>query len=105
MISRVLQQEKVLHQVLSTDKKTVHLVPTWQDLKVLESINKAMAPLAEFTDILSGKEYVTFSVLVPCILKDDILCEDEEDTTLTVNIKYLTCKISMMLLYTASFLI
>ena len=61
------------------DRKTAHLVPTWQDLEVLESINKALAPLADFTDILSGEKYVTFSALVP-LLKHDILCEDEEDS-------------------------
>ena len=41
MISRVLEQEKALHQVLSVDRKIAHLVPTWQDLEVLESINKS----------------------------------------------------------------
>ena len=89
MISRVLEQEKALRQVLSVDRKTAHLVPTWQELEVLESINKALAPLADFTDILSGEKYVTFSALVPLLkhITDGILCEDEEDTTLTVDIK------------------
>ena len=114
MISRVLEQEKALHQVLSIDKKTAHLVPTWQDLEVLESINKALAPLADFTDILSGEKYVTFSALVPLLkhVTDNVLCEDEEDTTLTVDIKqqiitYLQNKYDnpelKELLYTASF--
>ena len=76
-------------QVLSVDRKTAHLVPTWQNLEVLESINKALAPLADFMDILSGEKYVTFSALVPFLkhITDDILCEDEEDTTLTADIK------------------
>ena len=89
MISQVLEQEKALRQVLSVDRKTAHLVPTWQDLEVLESINKVLAPLADFTDILSGEKYVTFSALVPLLkhITDDILCEDEEDTTLTADIK------------------
>ena len=115
MISRVLEQEKALRQVLSVDRKTAHLVPTWQDLEVLESINKALTPLADFTDILSGEKYVTFSALVPLLkhITDDILCEDEEDTTLTADIKeqiitYLQNKYEdaelKQLLYTASFL-
>ena len=89
MISWFLKQEKALHQVLSMDRKTAHLVPTCQDLEVLESINKALAPLADFTDILSGVKYVTFLALVPLLkhVTDDILCEDEDDTTLTVDIK------------------
>ena len=84
MIARVLEQEKALQQVLSTDRKTAHLVPTWQDVEVLESLNKALAPLADFTDILSGEKYVTFSALIPLLthITDDVLCDDEEDTTL-----------------------
>ena len=31
MIARVLEQEKALRQVLAVDRKTAHLVPTWQD--------------------------------------------------------------------------
>ena len=89
MISRILEQEKALRQVLSMDRKTAHLVPTWQDLEVLESINKALAPLADFTDILSGEKYVTFSALIPPLkhIIDDVLQHDEEDTTLTTDIK------------------
>jgi len=89
MISRVLEQEKALRQVLSLDRKTTHLVPTWQDLEVLESINKTLTPLADFTDILSGEKYVTFSALAPLLkhITDDVLCENEEDTTLTADIK------------------
>ena len=89
MIARVLEQEKALRQVLSVDRKTAHLVPTWQNLEVLESINKVLAPLADFTDILSGEKYVTFSALIPLLkhITDDVLCDDEEDTTLTTDIK------------------
>ena len=115
MISRVLEQEKALRQVLSVDRKTAHLVPTWQDLEVLESINKALAPLADFTDILSGEKYATFSAMIPLLkhIIDDVLCEDDEDTTLTADIKqkvitYLQDKYEDAtlkdLLYTASLL-
>ena len=31
-----------------------HLVLTWQDLDVLDSMNKALSLLMEFTDALSG---------------------------------------------------
>ena len=89
MIARILEQEKALRQVLSIDRKTAHLVPTWQNLEVLESINKALTPLADYTDILSGEKYVTFSALIPLLkhITDDVLCDDEEDTTLTTDIK------------------
>ena len=89
MIAKVLEQEKALRQVLSVDRKTAHLVPTLQNLEVLESINKALFPLADFTDILSGEKYVTFSALLPLLkhITDDVLCDDEEDTTFTTDIK------------------
>ncbi len=41
MIGRVLEQSKALSQVLSEDRKTCHLVPTWQDTDVLQSVNNA----------------------------------------------------------------
>ena len=34
---------------------TSHLVPTWQDLDVLESLNAALNPLSDFTDMLSAE--------------------------------------------------
>lgn len=34
MIERVLEQQGALAKVLSSDKKTRHLVPTWQDIEV-----------------------------------------------------------------------
>ncbi|KAK1900649.1 Zinc finger BED domain containing protein 4 [Dissostichus eleginoides] len=36
MIERVLEQERAISQVLAADKKTRHLVLTWQDLEVLD---------------------------------------------------------------------
>lgn len=59
MIERVLEQEGALAKVLSSDKKTRHLVPTWQDLEVLQAVQKVLKPLQDLTDALSGEEYVT----------------------------------------------
>ncbi|XP_017291101.2 E3 SUMO-protein ligase ZBED1-like [Kryptolebias marmoratus] len=49
MIERFLEQEKALSQVLLADKVR-NLVPSWQDMMVLESMNKALGPLFEFID-------------------------------------------------------
>ena len=59
------------------------------NLEVLESINKTLTPSADFTDMLSGEKYVTFLALAPLLkhITDDVLCENEEDTTLTADIK------------------
>lgn len=70
-------------------RKTRHLTLTWQDIEVLESIHKALHPLQEFTDVLSGEEYVSVSYLKPVIhlLRTKTLAEDQDDTNLTRAIK------------------
>ncbi|CAI5637539.1 unnamed protein product, partial [Oreochromis niloticus] len=57
MVSRVLEQQKAIARVLSQDRGTRHLIPSWQDIDVLEAINKTLGPLVEFTDALSGEKY------------------------------------------------
>ena len=70
----VLEQEKV-----------THLIATWLGIQVLESINKALAPLADLTDI-SGKDYVAVSTIKP--LHHHISTKAENDNTeLTKDIK------------------
>ena len=75
MVSRILEQESSIRQVLSADRKDTHLIPTWQDLEVLESMQAALSPLADFTDMLSGEERVTVSTIKPVmhILKRKVL--------------------------------
>lgn len=64
MIVRVLEREQAIS--LQT-RKTRHLVLTWQDLEVLESVHKALKPLLEFTDAVSGESYVTVSYVKPVL--------------------------------------
>ena len=73
----MLEQEQALRQVLVGNRKTCHLVPSRQDIEVLELVNKALSPLAELTDILSGEEYVTVSSVRPLLqhLTETILKE------------------------------
>ena len=89
MIERILEQEPAIRQVLSLDRKSAHLIPTWQDLEVLESISKALDPLSEFTDILSGEDYVTISSVRPLLhhLTSQVCLQKEGDTELTKDIK------------------
>lgn len=89
MIERVLEQERAISQILASDKKTRHLVLTWQDLQVLESVQKALKPLVEFTDALSGEDYVTVSYVKPVLhlFHSSILAVQEDDTPLTQSIK------------------
>ncbi len=95
MVERVLEQLPAIRRVLVEDKKHSHLNPTWQDVAVLESINAAMKPLADFTDILSGEKYVTVSSVKPVLelIKDDLLSPGPDDTALTASIKQNMCRV------------
>ncbi|KAL4008252.1 hypothetical protein ACER0C_002104 [Sarotherodon galilaeus] len=89
MIERVLEQQRSISDVISADKKSRHLIPTWQDLEVLESVNQAFHRLQDFTDALSGESYVSVSYVKPVLhlMKTSVLAEKEEDSDLTKLIK------------------
>ncbi|XP_053179067.1 E3 SUMO-protein ligase ZBED1-like [Scomber japonicus] len=89
MVARVLEQQKAITEVLSADKNTRHLIPTWQDIDVLESMNAALTPLLEFTDSLSGESYVTVSYVKPVLhlFRSNLLEVNEGDTQLTKEMK------------------
>lgn len=89
MVARLLEQEKAIRRVLSNDSKTAHLIATWQDIEVLKSINKALAPLADLTDIISGEDYVTVSTVKPLLhhISTEALAVEKDDTGITRDIK------------------
>ena len=41
MISRELKNKRDILRVLDDDRDTAHLVPKWQDIKVLEAVDAA----------------------------------------------------------------
>ena len=88
MVRRLLEQETAVRIVLSSDRKTSHLVLTWQDLEVLESLAKVLSPLAELTDSLSGKKMATISSVIPVLhnIADKILKEEDTDSDLKQKI-------------------
>ncbi|XP_077359465.1 E3 SUMO-protein ligase ZBED1-like isoform X2 [Festucalex cinctus] len=89
MISRFIEQEKAVKQVLLEDSKVRHLIPTKHDMRTLESINKALSPLMEFTDAFPREEYVSVSYVKPVLhlLKQQILKSQDDDSPLTRTIK------------------
>ncbi|XP_067274669.1 E3 SUMO-protein ligase ZBED1-like isoform X1 [Pseudorasbora parva] len=89
MIQRVLEQQRAISDFLSANRKSRHLVPSSQDLDVLESINQALQPLQEFTDALSGESYVSVSYVKPVLhlMNTSVLAANEEDSDLTKSIK------------------
>ena len=89
MIRRILEQEKAIRQVLGSDRKTTHLIPNWQDVDVMESVDKVLVPLSEFTNILSMEHSVTVSSLKPLLhhLRTEVLIQKENDTELTKTLK------------------
>lgn len=89
MVRRILEQQAAISHVLSSDRKARHLLPTWQDLEVLEAVDKTLTPLAEFTDALSGELYVSVSSVKPSLhlFKSSVLAVKEDDTDLIHTIK------------------
>ncbi|XP_034148357.1 zinc finger BED domain-containing protein 4-like [Esox lucius] len=89
MISRILEQQKAITQVLSEDRKTQHLILTWQDMDVLESVTKSLGPLLDFTDALLGEDYVSVSYVKPVcqFFNTSMQLIQEGDTDLTKTLK------------------
>lgn len=87
MIECVLEQAPAIRRVLD-DWRSQHLIPTWQDIEVLESVNAALKKVVDFTDALSSEKRVTASSLKPVLqlLTEDLLLSIEEDTEFTRNL-------------------
>ena len=86
MIRRIKEQ---LEPVLGNDRKVSHLVPTWQDCDVIDSVIAVLVPLEGLTDLLSGEKRVTCFAIKPLLKHryENILSDKEEDTTLTCQLK------------------
>lgn len=89
-----MEQIPAIRRVLD-DRRHHHLNPSWQDTAVLESVNAALKPATEFTDLLSGESYVTVSSVKPVLklLTEDMLKPSNEDTTSTSDIKHKICSV------------
>ncbi|XP_069395198.1 E3 SUMO-protein ligase ZBED1-like [Paralichthys olivaceus] len=59
------------------------------DLEVLEAVQKVLKPLQDFTDALSGEEYITLSYVKPVlhIFNESLLACEEGDSELRKSIK------------------
>ena len=89
MIERIIEQREPIRSVLGGDRASAHLVPTWQDFDVLDSIFAVLKPLQDFVDLLAGENRVTVSAVIPLLfhIKEKVLCYNEDDTDLTNEIK------------------
>ena len=89
MIVRILEQQDAIRAVLAQDCKTSHLVPTWQDIDVLQSVVAAIKPFQKITDMLSGEKRVTCSAIKPMIqlIQETMVNHQDDDTALTCEIK------------------
>ena len=89
MVERMLEQIDAVRSVLSEDRISAHLTPTWQDCDILQSIAAALKPLKSMTDTLSGESCVTISAVKPLLshLLEKVLVADDDDTDLTKEMK------------------
>ena len=89
MVSRILEQVQAIRVVLSADRKYSHLLPTWQDIEVLEAINLVLSSLDDLTDFLSGEDYVSISSVRSVIkhIHEKALVERDDDVSLVRDMK------------------
>lgn len=61
----------------------------WQDTEVLKGINNALSPLSDFTDAVSGEQYVSVSSVKPVLhlFETSMLAIQEDDTDFTKSLK------------------
>ena len=78
MVDRLVENMDLVKPILTEDRGCEHLVPKWQDIDVLEAVQKGLEPVAELTDTMCGEKYVTVSSL-------KALYEDLETTTLALD--------------------
>ena len=89
MLQRIHEQQAAIRAVLASDRKATHLIPTWQDFDVIESVIAALKPFEEFTDVLSAENSITISAIGPLLKRicGTILVGLKNDTSLTKHIK------------------
>ena len=89
MISRIVEQQEAIRVVLASDRKSAHLIPTWQDFDVLDCVLAVLTPLREMTDLLATEKQVSISALKPLVAHvcDSLLLRKEDDADLTADIK------------------
>lgn len=58
-------RKRLVSQGLGADKTMRHLVPSWQEMDVVESMKKAPDLLKNFTDALPDESYASTSNIKP----------------------------------------
>lgn len=89
MLERILEQVEAIKRVFARDKSSC-LFPqlTWQDFSVSEAVNSRMKLVGEFTDVLSGENFVTVSSLLPMLAHmEGVLKDSEQGAKLTADLK------------------
>ena len=89
MIKRIIEQQDAIRVVLGQDRKVSHLIPSWQDFDVLQSVLEVVRGFKDLTDLLSGEKRVTCSAIKPLIevVNDKIVTPNDDNTELTLEIK------------------
>lgn len=85
MLKRVLENEQVLRNVLGDDNTDKHFVPSRQNFDVIDSVQKALSPVSELTDLLSGENYVSASSTIPIVQHLMSICSPKPDDSALTN--------------------
>ena len=63
IINCIIEQQEPIRIILPSDQRTAPLVPTWQDMDVLESMLAVLTRLHDFTDLLTGEKVTVSTIL------------------------------------------
>jgi len=89
MVERLLEEMDAMENVLSEDRASAHLSPSWQGQDILQSIADALKGLKTMTDALSAEKCVTISASKPLLshLIEEVLVAKNDNTDLTKEMK------------------
>ena len=78
MASYIMEQETAIRVVQRADHLKSDLIPTWHNIEVL---NKALTPVTELTNLMSGEMYVSISIVKPVLshMSFEALAESDDD--------------------------
>ena len=66
-MKRPMEQMEAIKVVLASDRKSLHLIRSWHDCDVPDSITGALKPLKETIDVLAGEKGLTVSSVKPIV--------------------------------------
>ena len=90
MLERTSERQETIQIVLASDRKVSHLILTWLDFDVIDSVIAAVGPMGESTADLSAEQNITILAVHPLLtcLSHEILKQSDSDSSLAAQMKW-----------------